>query len=85
MTALASWPSGRSGQLGPGRRRCGPTHELVVNWRPCVQCYGATLWSGVRRLVIAGSGPELEELTSFDEGPMHPKTGPNSSPLAASR
>lgn len=47
-----------------------PDHELVVNWRPCVQCYGAVLWSGVRRLVVAGSGPELEELTGFDEGPM---------------
>ena len=44
--------------------------ELVVNWRPCAQCYGATMWSGVRRLVIAGDGPELEELTGFDEGPM---------------
>lgn len=44
--------------------------SLVVNWRPCVQCYGATMWSGVRSLVVAGSGPELEELTGFDEGPM---------------
>jgi tRNA(Arg) A34 adenosine deaminase TadA len=35
-----------------------------------VQCYGATLWSGVRALVVAGSGPELEEITTFDEGPM---------------
>jgi tRNA(Arg) A34 adenosine deaminase TadA len=33
-------------------------------------CYGATIWSGVRRLVIAGSGPECEELTGFDEGPV---------------
>ncbi|MCL6669988.1 nucleoside deaminase [Streptomyces panaciradicis] len=47
-----------------------PAHELVVNWRPCVQCYGATLWSGVRRPVIDGAGPELEELTRFDEGPL---------------
>ncbi|GAA4540031.1 nucleoside deaminase [Pseudonocardia xishanensis] len=47
-----------------------PAHELVVNWRPCAQCYGATLWSGVRRLVVAGDGPELEELTGFDEGPV---------------
>ncbi len=47
-----------------------PDHELVVNWRPCVQCYGAVLWSGVRRMVVAGSGPELEQLTGFDEGPM---------------
>lgn len=44
--------------------------ELIVNWRPCVQCYGATMWSGIRRLVIAGDGPELENYTRFDEGPM---------------
>jgi tRNA(Arg) A34 adenosine deaminase TadA len=44
--------------------------ELVVNWRPCVMCYGATMWSGVRALTIAGEGPEVEELTGFDEGPM---------------
>ena len=43
---------------------------LVVNWRPCVQCYGATLWSSVKHLVVAGDGPELERLTRFDEGPM---------------
>ncbi|WP_084073011.1 nucleoside deaminase [Demequina sp. NBRC 110052] len=43
---------------------------LVVNWRPCVQCYGATMWSGVKHLVVAGDGPELERLTRFDEGPM---------------
>lgn len=48
-------------------------HELVVNWQPCVMCFGAVLWSGVRHLSIAGSGPELEELTGFDEGPMHPQ------------
>ena len=33
-------------------------------------CYGATLWSGVRALVVAGEGPLLEELTGFDEGPV---------------
>lgn len=47
-----------------------PAHELVVNWRPCIQCYGAAMWSGVRSLAIAGSGPELEQLTTFDEGPL---------------
>jgi len=45
--------------------------ELVVNWRPCVMCYGATMWSGVRALTVAGEGAELEQLTGFDEGPMH--------------
>lgn len=54
---------------GPGL----PAYQLVVNWRPCAMCYGAVLWSGVRSLVIAGSGPELEEITGFDEGPIHPE------------
>ncbi|MFO7323089.1 MAG: nucleoside deaminase [Chloroflexota bacterium] len=49
-----------------------PPYQLVVNWRPCVMCFGATLWSGIRSLAIAGSGPELEEITGFDEGPIHP-------------
>jgi tRNA(Arg) A34 adenosine deaminase TadA len=53
---------------GPGMA----SHELVVNWRPCTMCYGAVLWSGVRSLVIAGSGKALEEITGFDEGPIHP-------------
>lgn len=47
-----------------------PAHQLVVNWRPCVMCFGNVLWSGVVDLVIAGAGPEVEELTGFDEGPM---------------
>lgn len=49
-----------------------PLMQLVVNWRPCVMCYGAVLWSGIKSLVVAGSGPELEDITGFDEGPMHP-------------
>ncbi|WP_352302121.1 nucleoside deaminase [Kineosporia sp. NBRC 101731] len=47
-----------------------PATELVVNWRPCTMCLGATLWSGVGHLVIAGEGPECEQLTGFDEGPV---------------
>ncbi len=50
-----------------------PEHQLVVNWRPCAMCYGATVWSGIRALVIAGSDGQLEEITGFDEGPIHPK------------
>ncbi|WP_030938330.1 nucleoside deaminase [Streptomyces sp. NRRL S-646] len=61
QTATGGWDLGGEGA---------PTHELVVNWRPCVQCYGAALWSGVRGLVVAGEGPELEEITTFDEGPL---------------
>jgi tRNA(Arg) A34 adenosine deaminase TadA len=44
--------------------------ELVVNWATCVMCYGATMWSGVRALVLAGHGEECQQLTGFDEGPM---------------
>jgi tRNA(Arg) A34 adenosine deaminase TadA len=44
--------------------------QLVVNWRPCIMCMGAVIWSGVTELVIAGAGPELEDLTGFDEGPV---------------
>lgn len=47
-----------------------PPTELVVNWRPCIQCYGAVLWSGVSHLVIPDDSAELERLTGFDEGPM---------------
>ena len=50
-----------------------PAHELVVNWLPCAMCFGAMVWSGVRSLVIPGSGPELEQITGFDEGPIHPQ------------
>ena len=60
---LGSWDLGGQGM---------PAYQFVVNWRPCVMCYGATIWSGIRQLAIAGSGPELEEITGFDEGPIHP-------------
>jgi tRNA(Arg) A34 adenosine deaminase TadA len=52
-----------------GGEHCAST-ELVVNWRPCAMCYGAAMWSGIERLVIAGEGDEVEALTGFDEGPM---------------
>jgi tRNA(Arg) A34 adenosine deaminase TadA len=61
QTRLGTWNLGAAG---------GPALELVVNWRPCAMCYGAAMWSGIRRLVVAGEGPELEQLTGFDEGPM---------------
>lgn len=53
---------------GPGL----PVHELCVSWRPCAMCFGALPWSGIRSLLIAGSGPEVEAITGFDEGPIHP-------------
>ena len=53
---------------GPGMA----AHQIVVNARPCAMCYGSIPWSGVRSLVVAATGPQVEEITGFDEGPIHP-------------
>ena len=37
-----------------------PAYQLVVNWRPCTMCFGAVIWSGVRSLLLAGYGIEVE-------------------------
>jgi len=66
--SLAQQATGTHDLGGPGQ----PARQLVVNWCPCAMCCGAVVWSGVRSIVIAGSGPELEQLTGFDEGPIHP-------------
>lgn len=59
QVAVGGWDLGASRDL-----------QLVVNWRPCAMCYGALIWSGVKHLLIAGDGPECEQLTGFDEGPV---------------
>jgi tRNA(Arg) A34 adenosine deaminase TadA len=50
-----------------------PAHELVTSCEPCAMCLGATLWSGVRRLVY-GAGREDASLLHFDEGPVFPES-----------
>lgn len=49
-----------------------PDYQLVVNARPCAMCFGSIPWSGIRSVVVAASGTKVEELTGFDEGPVHP-------------
>jgi tRNA(Arg) A34 adenosine deaminase TadA len=66
--SLAQQAQGGHDLGGPGQ----PAHQIVVNWAPCAMCCGAICWGGVRSVVIAGSGPEMEALTGFDEGPIHP-------------
>lgn len=56
-----NWDLGAKGDAGT---------ELVVNWRPCLQCCGAVLWSGVSHVVIPDDSTLLEEITGFDEGPV---------------
>lgn len=44
-------------------------HELVTSCEPCAMCLGATLWSGVRR-VLCGATREDALRVAFDEGPV---------------
>lgn len=48
-----------------------PPHELVASTEPCAMCFGATPWSGVRRLVC-GARDEDARSIGFDEGPKLP-------------
>lgn len=49
--------------------RIGP-YVLATSAQPCCQCYGATVWAGVDRLLIGARSADVESLTEFDEGPL---------------
>jgi tRNA(Arg) A34 adenosine deaminase TadA len=51
----------------------GGTHELFTSCEPCAMCLGATLWSGVRRVVWAATRDDAFRL-AFDEGPVFPQS-----------
>jgi tRNA(Arg) A34 adenosine deaminase TadA len=55
----------RSWDLGADGARL----DLISSARPCLQCLGAVLWSGVRSLAFGADGSEVERITGFDEGP----------------
>jgi tRNA(Arg) A34 adenosine deaminase TadA len=50
-----------------------PAHELFTSCEPCAMCLGATLWSGVRR-VVYGAAREDASLLNFEEGPVFPES-----------
>ena len=50
-----------------------PAHELVTSCEPCAMCIGATLWSGVRRVVCGATRDDAMAL-HFDEGPVFPES-----------
>jgi tRNA(Arg) A34 adenosine deaminase TadA len=50
-----------------------PAHELFTSCDPCAMCLGATLWSGVRRLVCGATGEDARAF-DFDEGPVFPES-----------
>ena len=50
-----------------------PARELVSSCEPCAMCLGATLWSGVKR-VVYGAGREDASTLEFEEGPVFPES-----------
>jgi len=50
-----------------------PPHDLFTSCEPCAMCLGATLWSGVRR-VVYGAAREDASLLKFEEGPVFPQS-----------
>lgn len=42
--------------------------ELIASTEPCVMCFGAILWSGIRSLVCGARSADAEAI-GFDEGP----------------
>ena len=43
---------------------------LATSAQPCCQCYGATVWAGIDRLLIGARAEDVMALTQFDEGPL---------------
>lgn len=43
---------------------------LATSSQPCCQCFGATVWAGIDRLLIGARAEDVEALTPFDEGPL---------------
>ncbi|HYE58644.1 MAG TPA: nucleoside deaminase [Rhodothermales bacterium] len=50
-----------------------PAHTLATSCEPCAMCLGATLWSGVSR-VITGATRDDAIALRFDEGPVFPQS-----------
>ena len=45
-------------------------YTLATSAQPCCQCYGATVWAGIDRLLIGARAEDVMRLTEFDEGPL---------------
>ena len=68
MLAQQRTQRSRLNELEDGTR-VGP-FTLATSAQPCCQCYGATFWAGVDRLLIGARSEDVESLTEFDEGPL---------------
>jgi len=58
---------GMKNKQPPPRQR---QFELFTSCEPCAMCLGATLWSGVSRIVCAATKDDAQEI-GFDEGPVY--------------
>lgn len=43
---------------------------LATSSQPCCQCYGASVWAGIDRLLIGARAEDVMSLAGFDEGPL---------------
>ena len=68
MLAQQRTQRSRLNELEDGTR-VGP-FTLATSAQPCCQCYGATFWAGIDRLLIGARSEDVESLTEFDEGPL---------------
>jgi tRNA(Arg) A34 adenosine deaminase TadA len=60
-------------RLGSFSLRTPGGHELVTSCEPCAMCLGATLWSGVSRVVCGAHRDDARRL-HFEEGPVFPES-----------
>ncbi len=68
MLAQQRTQRARLNEAEPGVK-AGPV-TLATSAQPCCQCYGATFWAGIDRLLIGARSEDVEALTEFDEGPL---------------
>lgn len=68
MLAQQRTQRSRLNELEDGTR-VGP-FTLATSAQPCCQCYGATFWAGIDRLLVGARSEDVESLTEFDEGPL---------------
>jgi len=50
-----------------------PVHEMFTSCEPCAMCLGASLWSGVKRIVCGAAREDATKL-NFEEGPVFPES-----------
>ncbi len=47
-------------------------YVIFSSAQPCIMCFGAVMWSGVKKLIFGATKADVESITGFDEGPSIP-------------